>query len=328
MQDASLTKERIISLLSQKGPSLPVHVARAINLSPLFASAFLSELYREGKIQISNMKVGSSPLYYLPDHKPQLENFIEHLNAKERDAFNILKQSKVLKDEEQQPVIRVALRAIKDFAIPVQSNDLIIWKYYLLPDSEISSYLNNSLKPLPVQQAPQPQLTAPVQLSQVAPLQEAAQSSISQPIISATAPTEKIKENITYIEKEIHERKDDFPRISKEKKKKASSSDTKFLEEIKEYLSSKDIELLSILSDKKKDFAAKVRIDAPFGKQELYLVFRDKKKLTEDDLTIILHRAQMEKMPALILAPGEIDKKATDYHSTWKNLIKFERVKL
>ena len=58
-------KERIISFIEKSGPSLPVHIAKAANLNMLFASAFLSELYSEGRLKMSNMKVGSSSLYYI-----------------------------------------------------------------------------------------------------------------------------------------------------------------------------------------------------------------------------------------------------------------------
>ena len=37
-------------------------------------------------------------------------------------------------------------------------------------------------------------------------------------------------------------------------------------------------------------------------------------------------RAQAEKMPALIISPGEIDKKAQDYYKEWSNLIKHQKI--
>jgi hypothetical protein len=33
-------------------------------------------------------------------------------------------------------------------------------------------------------------------------------------------------------------------------------------------------------------------------------------------------------MPAIILSPGDIDKKALDYYKEWKNLLKHEKIKL
>ena len=65
-QDAAQIRGRIISLIRDNGPSLPVQISQGTGLSILFSSAFLSELYGDKIINISNLRVGSSPLYFLP----------------------------------------------------------------------------------------------------------------------------------------------------------------------------------------------------------------------------------------------------------------------
>jgi len=135
-QDTSEIKEKILFVLRQRGPSLPVHIAKGTGLSILFASAFLSELLSERKIKMSHMKVGSSPIYYLLGQETKLELFSHHLNNKEKEAFTILKDKKILKDSEQDPAIRVALRSIKDFAMPFKREEKIFWRYYLIPESQ------------------------------------------------------------------------------------------------------------------------------------------------------------------------------------------------
>ena len=97
-QDTSGIKENILSYIKQRGPSLPVHIAKITGLSILFSSAFLSELLSERKVKISNMRVGSSPIYYIPGQENQLENFSRHLNTKEKEAFTLLQDKKILKD--------------------------------------------------------------------------------------------------------------------------------------------------------------------------------------------------------------------------------------
>ena len=138
-QDTSEIKEKILSLLKMKGPSLPVHIASETGLSILFASAFLSELVSERKIKISNMKIGSSPIYFLPKHESFLEKFSQYLKSKEKDAFLLLKEKKFLKDKDQDPAIRVALRSIRDFAIPFRRDEEIIWRFFLIPESEFKT---------------------------------------------------------------------------------------------------------------------------------------------------------------------------------------------
>ncbi|MBU0977622.1 MAG: hypothetical protein KKD18_04350, partial [Nanoarchaeota archaeon] len=146
VEKLSASKEKILSTIKYRGPILPVQVAKEINFSPLFASAFLSELKDEGKIKISNMRVGSSPLYYLPGQEEMLEKFVPYLNQREKEAFQKLKQEKVLDDVSQDPVVRVALRAIKDFAVPVKvrinGEMRLFWKYFILNDEEILGLVN------------------------------------------------------------------------------------------------------------------------------------------------------------------------------------------
>ncbi len=136
-QNTSNLKENILLLLKQRGPSLPVHIAQKTGLSMLFAGAFLSELFSEHKIKISNMKVGNSPIYFIRGQEPLIANFAQHLKSREKDAFMLLKEKKFLKDTEQQPAIRVALRSIKDFAIPFKKNKDIYWRYLTTPESEL-----------------------------------------------------------------------------------------------------------------------------------------------------------------------------------------------
>jgi len=87
-------KENIISIMKRRGPSLPVHVAKETGLSILFASAFLSELIADKRIKYTEMKVGSSPIYFLNEHAPMLEKFSQHLSSREKDAFNLLKEKR------------------------------------------------------------------------------------------------------------------------------------------------------------------------------------------------------------------------------------------
>ncbi len=138
IQDTSQIKEKILSILRIRGPSLPIHIARGTELTTLFSSAFLSELVSEKKVKMSHMRVGSSPIYLVPGQEYLLENFSQHLKSKEKEAFALLKEKKFLRDSEQTPAIRVALREIKDFAIPlkIHNREELFWRYFTTPESE------------------------------------------------------------------------------------------------------------------------------------------------------------------------------------------------
>jgi len=129
MIDIQEKKNKIISFLRIGGPSLPVRIAKTIEMDPVFASAILSELLGTKQIKMSHMKVGASPLYLIPGQEQKLEDHTENLKSIEKEAYLKLKENKILTDENEEPSIRVALRNIKDFAIPFKSQDKIMWKY-------------------------------------------------------------------------------------------------------------------------------------------------------------------------------------------------------
>ena len=106
--DASEIKQKILYFIKMNGPSLPVRISREIKSDTLFTSAFLSELFNEKVIKMSDMRIGSSPLYFIEGHEFMLENFSHYLKSKEKEAFGLLKEKSFLKDSEQNPAIRVA----------------------------------------------------------------------------------------------------------------------------------------------------------------------------------------------------------------------------
>lgn len=300
IQKLNETKNRILSVVNSQGPSFPARIARETNISPLFVSAILSELVAEKKLSMSHMKVGSSPIYILPGQEKDLEKFSTYLNHKEREAFDLLKSKTVINDEQQDPAIRVALRKIKDFAIPVtvknNEHEYLFWKYFLMDDKGTEEKIESMLNIKP---------TAPAKEPEKEPIRE---------------EIKKVIERVEIEEKPVPKTE----KVSKKAVKKESLFGTK----LKDYLSGRDIELLQEINAKPKELNAKVRIDTPFGKQEFYLIAKDKKKITEEELIIAVQRAQTEKMPALIMSPGEPDKLAKEYLKEWRNLIKFESIKL
>jgi hypothetical protein len=317
---AAQIKERIISIVKMRGPSLPVHIAKSLNISPLFTSAFLSELYGERKLVMSYMKIGSSSLYLLPEQEPMLENFIPSLSMRERDAVLLLKSKKLLEDSSLTPVIRVALRGVQDFAIPIKikidptKEPQIFWKYFLLKDEEIKNYISQDLV---IEQKKEEQIVE--KTVEIKPLET---QKVIEKHVEAKPSPEPLKEIIRMPQKE--EITEDKQKAKKTKKQKEFA----FPNKLKDYLSSQNIEILEIIDEKSKELIAKIRTIESFGKQEYYLVAKDKKKILEIDLIVALQKSQENKMPVMIMSPGEIDKKAIEFFSSWKNMIKFIKIKL
>ncbi len=307
-QDALQIKEKIITTLRRRGPSLPVHVAKETGLSILFASAFLSELAYDKRVKISSMKVGGSPLYLLPDHIHMLERFYEHLKSKEKDAFLLLREKKFLKDSEQEPAIRIALRNIKDFAIPFERNNEVYWRYFIAPETEFKEEVSEYK--ITKMETPE-QLETEVQEEPL--LIEEKPIEIDETIEKQLEISETKKEKI---KKEARKQKP-----QKRVKKKTGDGD-RFFNRIKDFLSGKGIDIMDIEDIKKNELVFRVKEN----KQEKLIFALNKKRVSETDILRAYKKASEVNLPYLILSLGESPKKLSSIIEASKSLSSIEKI--
>lgn len=293
MIDVQQKKSKILSFLNENGPSLPVRIAKAIDMSPIFASAILSELLGEKNIKTSSLRVGASPLYLIPGQEVRLEEHIENLKSAEKEAYIKLREKKILIDENESPATRVALRSIRDFAVQLNENDRIIWKYAFISDEEAENLLNRKQK----KEEPKEEI---------------------QPEPQPTKEEAPKKEKIERPKKEKIER----PRVEVIEKE-PSEDNLGFLDEVKEFLVQKKVELTKEIETSKKEVVATVKLKSSLGDLEFLLVAKNKKSTTEEEITQALQRANHEQMPCLYLSKKEPSKKIQSWIESNK-LIKIE----
>ena len=295
-QDHLQVKEKIISFIKMRGPSLPVHIGKEINTNILFTSAFLSELISEKRLKISNLKVGNSSLYFIPEQESLLEGFSQHLKSKEKEAFELLKQKRILKDSEQHPAIRVALREIKDFAIPFKKNGELYWKYLKVSDMELIELMKNEI-PVKSQTIKEKSPEKPI---------------ISEQIILPKKEEIKDKENyqsMVGLKKKI---------IKKDilNKKIYQKKNDKFFNRVKEFLSKNSIEILDIEDASKDNLILRIKIN---GKEKL-LVAYNKKKIDENDIIKAYKKSSELALEYIIISLGEPSKKINEFIEAVKKL--------
>lgn len=305
MTDALQMKEKIISFIEAKGPSLPIQVAKETGMSILFSSAFLSELYNEKRLGMSNLRVGSSPLYFIPGQEPQLERFATYLKNKEKEAFQMLKEYKFLEDSKLHPAIRVALREIKDYAIPFKKDEEIFWKFFTISDDEIRSIIE---KP---------------EIEVVEIIKEEIIEEPKKEIIEVQEKTEKVL-GIFDEEKKVPKKKEPVKKIKKETKAKKPNKkkDENFFNKIKEFLAEQKIEIIDIVNFKNDE--AKIRVKKK-DSEELLFAF-NKKKITEKEIMKANKEASEEKMKYSILSLGETTKKLNDFIDAIRNLSEIGKI--
>ena len=293
-QDASLIKERIVDIIKRDGPSLPMQVAKKINLSSLFTSAFLSELFTDKELKMSHMKVGSSRLYFVSGQEPILEKFSEHLKSKEKEAFLLLKEKKFLRDNEQSPAIRVALRELKDFAIPFEKESGLIWIFFTASESEFSE-----------------------------PMKVILSEKKEEPTIIEKKLTE-VQDSDKEKKQEIVEKRERIEKTKKQKKPKKSipKDDNTFFNKIKSFISGKSTEIIDIKHFGKNEIILHVKEN---GEEKLLIAYK-KKRFNESDMIKSVKKISEMNLPYKILSFGEPSKKIVDFKEAVKNLSSLERI--
>ena len=139
--------EIALDYVRQNGPILPVQISKAIGTNILMASAILAELVSSKKVKLTHQNIGSSPLYYIEGQEFKLEELLlSKIDGKRKEAAQLLKEKKVLQESELEPSIRVAMKEIKDFAIPLSvtfnNQKYIFWKWHLTNNEEVRLIIN------------------------------------------------------------------------------------------------------------------------------------------------------------------------------------------
>ena len=246
-------RESVLEIVKFKGPLLPVQIAKDIGTNIMFAGALLSELVSNGKIKITNVKMGGSPLYYTDNQIEKLQDLIKHLNEKDRQTALLLKEKKILRDNECTPLQRVSLREIKDFAKPLQAKENeqveLFWKWYLVSDEEAKGLIEEVMK-------------------EYKPVEE----------------VKKIDKKIE-IEKEIKKVK---PKVERKKPTKSLG-----LKNVNDYFNQNNIKILNAdVVNKNKEVNYVVEITSDIGNLNFFVKFKDKRKIEEGDLSLALNEAK------------------------------------
>ncbi len=315
-------KFKIIEYVKLNGPSLPVQLSKQIGSNILFAGAVLSELVANQKLKISNAKVGGSPVYYIPGQESRLNMLYSHLHEREKRVYDLLKNNLVLHDNSLEPWERVALRDLKDFAVAFQTNNEIFWRWYQFSEEEAQKAIEDFNK-----KPEEPKL--PEKVPEV--VKEEIQKVESEVIPEVPKIIEKVRENVEEIKEEIKietkeievEQKIEEKKIKKIRKSKKDSNE--FYSILNDYLMDKEIEKIEEnIIKKDKEFELIANVPSNLGLIKFFIVAKDKKRISDSDLSLIHNKAQLKKLPLILVSNGELTKQAKEYIQN--NYLIFEKL--
>lgn len=289
-------RQKILNFIRLRGPSLPVHIGKEIDQNILISSAILSEMVSKGDLKLSHVKVGSSPLYYIKGQEYKLQNFVDRLNPKDRKTFELLRQKKVLRDSVLQPIQRVSLRNIKDFAIPLKvqlgKNVELFWKWYLLPSVDAEAQIKEIIG------VPKPKKAEFVKPKPV---------KVEKPVKQIIKPKPQVKPKVP---PKVEPRPAPKP-VAKPFVDKTGVDE--FLKDVNSYFKKNRIDVLEHnIIRKKSEIDFVVKVPSTVGSLTYYCKAKSKKRNNDTDLASALVGGQMKKLPVLYLIKGELTKRAKE----------------
>ncbi len=348
-----LDQEKILYFLKVVGPTIPSKVAKNINTEILLASAYLSDLAAQGKVRISNLKIGGgSPLYYLPGQEEQLFHFAAgNLNTKDYQVLEVLKQQKIMRENSLDLLSRVALRSLKDFAVPLHvtigGNKELFWKWHLISDQEASENIKQMLMvreqaspfQVPEDAEEQPSLQQQSLPSAASEAQSSGQqigsenvqeSKVISPLFleqeepqeNAAAqyqPEEELQEKI---EKVLSQTKSKSPRAKRGRKPKLQENASEKIPDdllpiAESFLSSKEIIIREWeIVRKNAEINLMIKVPSAVGAVTYFCKAKKKAKCDEGDVSAAYMEAQIKKLPLLFMYTHELTKKAQEMLAT------------
>lgn len=140
-----IPKEDVLLVIEKLGPCQPIDIRKSLKQGDSFLiGAMLSEFVAEGTLGISKVRRGGSPFYYLISRPQTLDQISSYLNEKDRRTYAMLKEHLVLREDMQDPLIRVGLKNMDDFSKPLDVDGVRYWKYFMISDDDAKKIITQN----------------------------------------------------------------------------------------------------------------------------------------------------------------------------------------
>lgn len=309
-----VSAEDALKAVQNRGPLLPMDVRKYLGRGDsITIGAALSTLFREKKVLTTNVKKGGSPFYYVPGQESRLEFVSNNLNEKDKQTYDFLKEKKVLRDKSQEPLTRVSLRQIKDYAksfqVTVNNEQEIFWRYYLISEKEAFQILRDRYAPK------KEEVVIPNEHKNKSKDQEKeVQKEKSEPKKEVHVKKEEKKEKTkTELKNKTEESEEQKTIQETDEENIFETVEDDFLDQIKKFFDDNNIKVKEAeLIRKKSEYNFVIMMSTPMGRAEYFCKAKSKKKSNDGDLSTAYVQGQTRRIPTVYLTTGEVAKKAKE----------------
>jgi hypothetical protein len=335
-----IPKADIMGAIAKIGPSQPIDIRKELKQGDSFLiGAMLSELVSDGSLQISKVRRGGGPFYYDPTTPERLDQISQYLNEKDRRTYAMLKEQKVMREDAQDPLVRVGLKNMPDFSKALEIDGVIYWRYFLTSEEDATNIVKGTTKKEP-------------EVSEMKQELKVIATDIKEMKQEAAMQTEKLKpkkarkKSVEPAQTKLAQGSAEIVQISQEpksKKGKKKTSQPIMMPDGAVMISPQEWLAHDTLYDKVTKFAADMKlrdarvhkphseltcimaIATPFGPIDAF-VHAFNRKFTAEDLKESMPRARELGLPILILSVDSIPTKITTQFKGMPNILfkKFE----
>ncbi|MFP4568354.1 MAG: hypothetical protein ACLFN8_05410 [Candidatus Woesearchaeota archaeon] len=336
--------DSVLKAVQMRGPMIPMEIRKFLGKGDsITIGAALSTLLSKGLIKSTTVKIGGSPFYYVRGQENKLELLSKYLNDKDKRMFETIRQEKILKDSSQEPLARVSLRSINDFAKKVEHTNngetTLYWRWYMISEDDAIRIIRGDIQKKDIT----PNTTPPPEIEQITNNQAANSATIQNKNttqnaqapqnnqntqINQSATTQRNNTNEPFKEKEIKKEQKQNVKMQERSREKAEAQttitevedfDDDFFLEIKTFFEENKIKIRTAeMIRRGSDYELTLSMRTPFGETEYFCKAKSKKKCNEGDLSTAYLQGQNKRLPTVFITTGEITKKAkekikTDY---------------
>lgn len=310
--------DKILALVKENGPMLPVEIASKTDMNSFLAKAYMEELAKQEKLKVGG-KVGDTPLFMLPGQESQAEKRAEELSGQARTVAG-----HVGKGAGASPEARKKQEEFK--------------KHFEKTINEPEPAPKPKSKPQPSSPAPNASKSSPGTSKQdTGKLKER----VKRLFVKREEPKKMLKSSTSAAKtsgpstsskssktsKGSKSKKSGGTKSKKSSKTKSKSPGGDYISKVREMFESGQAKLVEVVTAKKKRGKFIVDFPSSIGAIRYFVVVRDKKRISKSDVALAYTEATNRKLPALLITGGKMAGTAKDYAEELGGLFKYKVVK-
>jgi len=140
-----ITRDDVFKIVQEHGPVVANKIATLLGSDSFLVGAYLSELSENKQILLTRSSGVGTSFYYVTSQVEKLVSLRDRLKEQDRRTFDLINEEKVLRDSDLEPLTRVSIAKLSDFAkevnIRMGDETVLFWKWYMLNNDEVVGIL-------------------------------------------------------------------------------------------------------------------------------------------------------------------------------------------